>query len=323
MTELDRARVFEAAMSELRCAYTLVADPQCDMRSALPHIRWAWQAVSRLSRGEVPETAGEDLSAWLAPEHLELVPVDARAQLHRTLEAACELANAPEPWGATMELPKARVLVGQLQRLGKILDAIDEQARGRSRKTTLAIRWAIRGAVLSVGVTAFILLALRPWQSEDIGSWRVAYYPAKNFQGEPELHRAPDVAFEWGLEPPTDSIPADYYTARFDTCLILDEDTDIAFMLVSNDGSRLFVDGEKLLNAWTRNGSSAEGERVRLDAGVHHLRVEYFEREHEAKVHLSASFDEREPPGPIPAEMLAFPGMEFDKDDPCAAVNQN
>lgn len=329
MTELDRARVFEAAMSELRCAYTLVADPQCDPRTALPHLRWAWRAVAQLSRGEVPETAGEDLSAWLAPEHLELVAVDARAQLHRTLHAACELADAPEPWAtagqspsAITELPPTRVLVAQLRTLGNILDAIDDRARGRSRKTQLAVRWATRGAVLLTGLTACILLALRPWQSEDIGSWRAAYYPAKNFQGQPELRRSVDVAFDWDLEPPTDSIPADFFTARFDTCLILDEDTEIAFMLVSNDGSRLFVDGEKVVNNWTKNGASVEGERVRIDAGVHHLRVEYFEREREAELHLSASFDEREPPGPIPAQMLAFPGMEFDRNDPCAGVSR-
>lgn len=327
MTELDRARSFEAAKSELRSAYTLVADPQCDPRTALPHLRWAWRAVARLSRGEVPETAGEDLSAWLAPEHLELVSVDARAQLHRTLRAACELADAPEPWAAStgqassVELPPARVLVAQLRTLGNILDAIDEQARGRSHKRKLAVRWATRGAVVLTSVTAFILLALRPWQSEDIGAWRVAYYPTKNFEGQPELRRSVDVAFEWGREPPTDSIPGDYFSARVDTCLVLDEDTEIAFMLVSNDGSRLFVDGKKMVNNWKKNGASAEGERVWLDAGVHHLRVEYFEREHEAELHLTASFDEDEPPEPIPAQMLEFPGTELDKRDPCANVS--
>jgi hypothetical protein len=316
MTELDRARVFDAAMSELRSAYTLVVDPQCDPRTALPHLRGAFRAVAWLSRGEVPETAGEDLSAWLAPEHLELVRVDARAPLHRTLTA---------PWAADAkrpELPSTRVLLAQLRTLGKILDAIDGKARGRSRKTQLAIRWAIRGAVVLAGVTAFVLLALRPWQSEDIGPWRAAYYPTKSFDGEPELGRSVDIAFDWALEPPTDSIPADYFSARFDSCLIIEEDTEVAFMLVSNDGSRLFVDGEKTVNAWKKNGARVKGERVWLDAGVHHLRVEYFERDSTAKLHLTASFDEREAPKPIPAQMLEYPGTELDEDDPCAGVSR-
>lgn len=322
----DRARVFETAMSELRSAYALVADPQCDSRTALPHLHRAWRAVAWLSRGEVPEAAGKDLSAWLAPEHLELIAVGARAPLHRTLQTACELANAPEPWVANeappsgTELPKPRVLVAQLRTLGKLLAAIDKPARGRSRRSKLALRWAMRGAVVLGGVSAFILLALRPWQSEDIGPWRAAYYPTKNLEGEPDLRRSVDVAFDWKLEPPTESIPGDYFSARFDTCLILDEGTEVAFMLVSNDGSRLLVDGKRVVNNWKKNGGT-KGGRVWIDAGVHHLRVEYFERNSTAKLHLTASFDEREAPGPIPAQMLEFPGTEFDEKDPCANVS--
>lgn len=319
----DRARVFEEARSELCSAYALVADPQCDPRTALPHLRRAWRAVAWLSRGEVPEAAGEDLSAWLAPEHLELVAVDARAALHRTLRSACELADAPEPWvadRAAITLPKPRVLVAQLRTLGKLLAAIEAPARGRSRRSKLALRWAIRGAVVLVGVSAFILIALRPWQSEDIGPWRAAYYPTKGLEGEPDLRRSVDLAFDWKLEPPTDSIPGDYFSARFDTCLILDERTEVAFMLVSDDGSRLLVDGKRVVNNWKKNGG-VKGKRVWIDAGVHHLRVEYFERKAMAKLHLTASFDEREAPQPIPAQMLEYPGTDFDEDDPCANVS--
>ena len=327
MTEIDRARIFDQASSELRSAYTLVADPQCDPLTAMPHLRRAWQAVAWLSRGEVPESAGEDLSAWLGPEHLELVPAGSRAQLHATLRTACELAQADAPWAQgepakAPELPPARTLLAGLRALGKVLKAITEQAHGRPLKTQLALRWGIRAAVVLASVTAFVLLALRPWQSEDVGPWRAAYYPNKSFDGQPDLRREVDVAFDWLLDPPTDSIPADYFSARFDTCLVLEEDTDIAFQLTSDDGSRLYIDGKKRVNNWPKhNARVVKGERVSLSAGVHHLRVEYYERDRSAKLHLTASFDENEAPGPISAQMLEFPGMEISvKGNPCVGV---
>ena len=45
MTKSNARVVIDAAAAELRSAYTLVADPQCDDATAMPHLRRAWQAV--------------------------------------------------------------------------------------------------------------------------------------------------------------------------------------------------------------------------------------------------------------------------------------
>ena len=96
-------------------------------------------------------------------------------------------------------------------------------------------------------------------------------------------------------------------------------------MLVSDNGSRLFIDGEERIDNWAprrptvtpRSRIGVAGATVPLEAGVHHLRVEYFEDRDAAQLHLTASFDEETPPAPIPAERLIFPGLEFDESDPC------
>ena len=133
--------------------------------------------------------------------------------------------------------------------------------------------------------------------------------------------------FEWKLEPPMDTVPSDTFSARYDTCLVLEEDTEVAFMLVVDDGARLLIDGELTVDAFNKGKRArkigrVKGDWVTLDAGVHHLRVEYFEDRSNARVALSASFDSETAPGPIPAQVLEFPGMEFDEDDPCAGVGE-
>lgn len=323
MTQPTRATVVDAAAAELRSAYTIVADPQCDPVTAMPHLLRAWQAVAWLSRGEVPAEAGSDLAAWLSPEHLPFVPETQRADVHGVLVAVCQHARDPEPWAATgpaPAVPDADRLVPHMRALGRVVHALQLELHGRPAAAQLATRWATRVALWTGGAVAFMLLALRPWQTEEVGSWRGAYYPTEELDGEPDVQRVVDVDFAWGKEGPTDSIPADRFSARFDTCLAIDEDAEAAFQVVSDDGSRIWLDGKVIVDNWEKHKPTAKGKRLALAAGVHHLRVDYFELKHDASVHLTASFDPDEPPSPIPSRMLEFPGMEFDEADdanPC------
>jgi hypothetical protein len=323
MTKPNRATVVDAAAAELRSAYTIVADPQCDPVTAMPHLRRAWQAVAWLSLGEVPADAGSDLRAWLRPEHLALVPETLRGVVHGTLLAICRHSRDPQPWadqGPVPEVPDAKVLVRHMRVLGSLVHAFRLELHGRPAAAQLATRWAMRAALWVGGATAFVLLALRPWQAEDVGNWRAAYYPTEALEGRPDLQRVVDVDFDWLKEGPTDSIPADRFSGRYDTCLVLDEEVEAAFQVVSDDGSRIWLDGKVIVDNWQKHRPTAKGKRLTLPAGVHHLRVDYFELKFDASIHLTASFDEDEPPSPIPARMLEFPGMEFDEADdanPC------
>ena len=46
---------------------------------------------------------------------------------------------------------------------------------------------------------------------------------------------------------------------------------------VSDDGVRVFVDGEKVLENWTHHGPTEDRAVVSLAAGKHRIRVEHFE----------------------------------------------
>jgi hypothetical protein len=341
MTEPDRARspsaggeaeggaegarreLFERAAAELHAAQTLVADPLSGPRCAAPHLVRLWQHLAWQSRGEVPAQLGESPSDWLAPAHVELVPPRLRAGLFASLRAAHAHARAPSIRPEGDELPglsRPRVLLAELDALARVLRALEREAGGRSLAAQRRVRWAARAGRGLVGLSLLVTLAWRPWRATDIGPWRGTYYPSKIFEGRPDVQRERDVAFDWGEQPPTESIPTDFYSARFDSCLMVEAPTEVAFMLVSDNGSRLFVDGELRIDNWAaRQSSPVAGARMTLGVGVHHLRVEYFEDRGEARLHLTASFDESSPPGPIPAERLVFPGLELDEPDPCAS----
>jgi hypothetical protein len=280
MTDLDRAQILDQAAAELRSGHTLISDPDVMRASTgnvalLPHLLRLWQALAWLSRGQVPDGPGEDLSAWLSPAHLQQIPPTLRDELHASLRSAFAYAEAPALWSdrhaeLSAGLASPRLLAQQLRSLGALLRAIDLEARGHSLRWQRARVWTGRvtiGTALAVG---FTLAILRPWQAEDVGPWRA---------------------------------------------------TKVAFMLVSDDGARLFIDGEPQIDRWEKRAGAIGGKKLKLKRGAHHLRVEYNERRGNAMLHLTASFKPKDPPAPIPAHMLQFPGLEIPEEgDPCEHV---
>lgn len=314
MTEKPEHSMLEAAKAEVRAAFTLVADPQVDNGTSSQHLLAAWRATAKISRGGVPESANKDLSGWLSAEHVQLVPEKKLAAVHRTLAAAMEVSTSPAweplPEGGA-KCPKAAELLGKLRALDGILDGLSAQGQGQSLRWRRRARWLFRATMWSGAVGLFVVVALRPWQYADIGNWRASYYASTKFDGEPDTRREVDVDHKWGKEPPTDSIPSDGFAARWDTCLIVDERVDAAFMVVADDGARVFLDGKEIVNKWKAGSQRVKGKRLKVKKGTHHLRVEYFEKTGRASMQLTASFDKREAPTQIPSSMLQFPGMKF------------
>jgi hypothetical protein len=157
------------------------------------------------------------------------------------------------------------------------------------------------------------------------GMWRGAYHSQPNFKGKPDIIRDRDIDFNWRNKSPAPEIPNDKISIRWDTCITLDEDQDVAFQLIADDGARLFLDGTMVINNWKpakskrRKGvtKSVKGKELQLSSGRHHLRVEYRDSYGQASVQLLASFGLADPPAPIPASLLSYPGDRVDLEDPC------
>ncbi|MBL9106962.1 MAG: hypothetical protein JNL82_39035 [Myxococcales bacterium] len=290
------------ATRELRAARAIVLDPTCDDDLAAGHLLRAWQALARVAGVEL----GADARAVLRPEDRAVMPPRAVVEAGEVLPAVLAAASpAPPAW----TVPHA-VLERHCDGLAVLLAARHRPPR------RVGGRKLLLGLSLGAAAVAAAVLLSRPWNSPQVGSWAATYYNRPDFTGQSVQRRDRDVNFEWKEKPPMDSIPADRYSVRWDTCLTLDKDQDVAFQLVSDDGSRLFVDGKQIVDNWGKHGVKAKGRSINLKAGVRHLRVEYFEHRNDATVALSASFGP-DKPGPIPSSMLHVPPGDQTDENPC------
>lgn len=288
------------ATRELRAARAIVLDPTCDDDLAAGHLLRAWQALAR--------AAGRDLADPAALlSHADRAAMPPRAVVEVTDVVPALLAAAadpPPPWPLSHAVMERHCD-------GLALLLATRHTPPATPRRRIARRVAIAAAAL-----AAIVIAVRPWQSQAVGPWAATYFNRPDLTGAKFERRDLDVNFEWQDNPPMDAIPADRFSVRWDACLTLDNPQEVAFQLISDDGSRLYIDGKLHVDNWGRHELKARGRAVKLRAGVHHLRVEYFEHRSAAAIGLSASFG-GDRPAPIPRAMLhAPPGSELDA-NPC------
>jgi hypothetical protein len=109
------------------------------------------------------------------------------------------------------------------------------------------------------------------------GPWSVAYYDNVRLAGEPVVRRQEETLdANWGWDSPVAAIPADDFSAAWTREVELSGGRYL-FSTYSDDGVRLFVDGEPIISSW-RPMRGYRKALVELDEGIHTVRLEYFER---------------------------------------------
>ncbi len=124
-----------------------------------------------------------------------------------------------------------------------------------------------------------------------------AYFRGRDLEGEPVLARVdPKVDFRWDRGSPVDE--TDGFSVRWTGVLVPPVSGEYELTVAGNDGVRLFVDGEKVLEEWSEASvTRAASARVALEAGREHgLRLEYFEHERDAEVRLGWRLPTAPPP---------------------------
>lgn len=286
----------EAAAQEAAAANAIVSDPNVDAKLGVPHLQRAWQALARAC-GQTGE-----LQPWVAATPLPgLAPVR-RGVLAREVGA---LFESPSNQGA-------RELQRHVDDFRKVCTALGSSSGApRSGWAWQTLAWIGAALVLTV-------ITVRPWQANAVGPWRAAYYASEHFDGKPIMRRYAEIDFHWGTGAPYDVVPGDLFSAYFDTCLTVDTETTVVFQVVSDDGSRVYLDGKRVIDNWGKHAIRSRGGTVKVKPGTHHLRIKYFEDARDAELHLMASFDPNEPPAQIPVSMLSYPSGSVDAPNPCA-----
>lgn len=297
---------FSRAEAHALAAASLLDDPSVPPWTAAEPLRRGFSALAQAAQAagdDRPEPAAElDASAlpWLgAPQTV--------AEDLRALAVDDDAAIPPEPLRRLARALSAAVATAA--------DARFAPGRRLEHRRRL-VRRILMGVLVAIPVVVALVLTVPDFRE---GPWRAQYFPTMAFQGEPIVRRDGDVRFDWQRRSPIqDELPEDGFSVRWDTCLELPEDLEISFQLISDDGSRLFVDGQRVLDNWGRHGERSRGADVPLTAGRHHLRVEYFDDRHSASIELRASLH-GELPDSLPVKLLHHPGDDLDAHDPCAS----
>ena len=152
--------------------------------------------------------------------------------------------------------------------------------------------------ILPIGLIGLAFLsasaALAAPRAQSTTAWTGYYFANPNLQGTPALVRDdPNIDFAWGNTSPAAGIPADNFSVRWIRWLYLDTPGNWTFVTTMDDGARLFVDDQLVIDAWQDQQITTRSVTLNLTQAFHLVRMEYYDRIGSAEAHLqilSANF---------------------------------
>jgi hypothetical protein len=113
---------------------------------------------------------------------------------------------------------------------------------------------------------------------------------------------------DWALGSPAPAVDADHFVARWTRSLTLTAGW-YDFTATTDDGVRLWIDGQKVVDRWVDQGPTDATARVALGAGAHTVAMEYYENAGGALARLTWAKSGDLPPAPaFRAEFWNTPG---------------
>jgi hypothetical protein len=295
----NRAAALAAAEAELEAAIAILFDRRCVADSACIHVVRGWQALARLDDPREESVASHWVTQLDAHDCDFRSPAE-RAEWERSLLGIAAASASFN--GAGRAAPAKSELLAQCRRLERTL----RRAAARLRIQTPARRRK-RHAVMVVAVLAVVAAAAYEYFGLPIGGpWLGRYYSYPLLVGVPALRQDADVFFDWGDDAPMAGMPRDDFSVSWDTCLRVAVPEKWRFVLGSDDGSRLAIDGKTLIENWGPHDFRMAENEADLAPGIHRLTVSFFDKSGAARIALRAGRSGG-PLQPVPAHDLAAP----------------
>ncbi|HLF26055.1 MAG TPA: PA14 domain-containing protein [Anaerolineae bacterium] len=136
-------------------------------------------------------------------------------------------------------------------------------------------------------------LAAFVYQKPDdrFSGWKGEYFNNRNLAGLPVTVRddgsSDGFNFDWGYDPPESYMPIDNFSVRWSRIVTIEKPGRYRFSLTADDGVRLFVGDNLVVNEWHASDSDVYSVLVDLDAEQHNVRVEYYEQSLRAHIQLA------------------------------------
>lgn len=107
--------------------------------------------------------------------------------------------------------------------------------------------------------------------------WWAEYFDNPTLEGNPvRAIREAEIDYDWGQSAPLAGVPADGFSVRWTTKTHF-EAGNYTFTAVVDDGVRLWVDGELLIDAWQTQSATIYTADTDLNAGTHTVQMAYYD----------------------------------------------
>jgi hypothetical protein len=195
-----------------------------------------------------------------------------------------ELTLAIEPAGLTVRLdgqPQATpLIVTGVVGVERRLEAPSPQTR--DGKTYVFDRWSDGGAqahtISTPGAATTYTAVFREEAASGGGGLKATYFDNRDLTGATVTRVDPTIDFAWGTDAPAGGIGADTFSVRWVGTVTPATSGTYTFYTQSDDGVRLWVDGEQLLDNWTNHSRAEDSGTIALTGGVEYqLRMEFYE----------------------------------------------
>lgn len=122
-------------------------------------------------------------------------------------------------------------------------------------------------------------------------NWRGEYFNNTTLAGAPVLVRDDaSINFDWGNGSPAAGVSADNFSVRWTSNVSFGAAGRYRFTTTTDDGVRLFVDDLLIIDQWHDMPKTSFSRELPLSAGVHTVRMEYYEHVGAASALLSWTF---------------------------------
>ncbi|MCC6167070.1 MAG: LysM peptidoglycan-binding domain-containing protein [Caldilineaceae bacterium] len=124
----------------------------------------------------------------------------------------------------------------------------------------------------------------RPMGSDEF--WKGSYFKDKYFSEFVEERQDKEIRFNWYTGRPFDGMPEDRFSVRWEK-LEYFKDGWYRFTAVADDGVRVYVDDQLIIDGWKIQPAIEYKGEIFLREGTHKLAVEYYEEAEDAQISVT------------------------------------
>jgi len=105
-----------------------------------------------------------------------------------------------------------------------------------------------------------------------------SYFDNADFTGKSISRTDKTVNFDWGVGSPDAAIGKDTFSARWTGQILAQKTEEYTFFTQSDDGVRLWINGQEIINNWTSHAPKEDSGKIKLEAGKKYdIKLEYFD----------------------------------------------